>query len=42
MTQTDMNQPNLSIGLKNQHSVLHQLYKLTIRIERTREEIEIS
>jgi hypothetical protein len=42
MIQPDPNQPNSQIGLRNQHSVLHQLYNLTITTTRTRAKLEIS
>jgi hypothetical protein len=42
MTQPNLNQPNLQIGLGNQQSILHQLYNLAITTARTREELENS
>jgi hypothetical protein len=40
MTQQDPNQPQIQIGLRDQGSILHQLYDLAITTTRSHEELE--
>jgi hypothetical protein len=40
MTLPEPNQPQIQIGLKDQRSILHQLYDLTITRSRSHEELE--
>jgi hypothetical protein len=42
MTQPEPNQPQLQVRLRNQGSVLHQLYDLVLTTTKSREELEIS
>jgi hypothetical protein len=40
MTLPEPNQPQIQVGLRDQRSILHQLYDLTITTTRSHEELE--